>query len=292
MRQSAVRARLEIILAAALFSTGGAGIKLCSLSSWQVAGLRSAAAALVLALMRPAPTRRWSWRALAVGAAYASTMILFVLGNKLTTAANTIFLQSTAPLYVVAVSPWLLHEPIRRRDLLFMTALAAGLSLFFVGIVPPAASAPDPLRGNVVAALSGVTWAATILGLRWMASSGGNRTSINSALVTGNLITVLVCVPIGLPLASIGTTDWLIVAYLGFIQVGLAYVCLSKGVRHVPALEASLLLLVEPVLNPIWAWIVQGERPGPWSLAGGAVILLATAIKTWSDAPARAQPRL
>src|SRR6185436_18210309 len=107
------RARLLLIAAAALFSTGGAAIKATSLTGWQVASFRSAVAAAALAAFLPGARRRWTWGTVAVGAAYAATMVLFVLSNKLTTAANTIFLQSTAPLYLLLLGPWLLHEPIR-----------------------------------------------------------------------------------------------------------------------------------------------------------------------------------
>ncbi len=280
-------ARLQLLAAALLFSTGGAGIKLCAFSSWQVAGLRSAAAGVVLLAAMRGSARRWSWRALPVGVAYAATMILFVSGNKLTTAANTIFLQSTAPLYVLLLGPRLLGESVRRRDLPFMAALACGLALFFVGVDPSLASAPDPLRGNAIAALSGTTWALTVLGLRWASRGAGGDAS--AALVIGNALTVLACLPGALPLAAGTPVDWLIIAYLGVFQVGLAYVCLTAGVRRVQAAEASMLLLLEPVLNPVWAWAVHGEFPGAWALVGGAVIVLSTAAKTWIDAGARRQ---
>jgi DME family drug/metabolite transporter len=285
---TATVSRLLLLAAALLFSTGGAAIKLCRLSGWQVASFRSGIAAMVLLLIVPAPQRRWSWRGLAIGTPYAATMILFVLANKLTTAANTIFLQSTAPLYIVLIAPWLLHEPTRHRDLMFMGALAAGLALFFVGTDPVFATAPDPLRGNLIAALSGVAWALTLVGLRWMATTDGtgNATrggSAGAALVSGNLLAFIACLPASLPVGSSRVADWIVLAYLGCFQIALAYVCVTAGVRHVPALEASLLLLLEPVLNPLWAWSVHGERPGAWSLAGGALILAATAVKIWNE---------
>src|SRR5436190_1260690 len=131
------RSRLEILAAAALFSTGGAAIKACALTGWQVASFRSGMAALAVLAMVPAARRIPGPRAIAVGAAYATTLILFVRANKLTTAANTIFLQSTAPLYVLLLAPWLLRERPRRRDLAFMAAMAIGLTLFFVGEEAP-----------------------------------------------------------------------------------------------------------------------------------------------------------
>ncbi|MBI3949108.1 MAG: DMT family transporter [Acidobacteria bacterium] len=273
--------RLQILATALLFSTGGAAIKATTLSSWQVAGFRSGVAALALVLMMPAARRAWSWRTVAIGTAYAATLIFFVRANKLTTAANTIFLQSTAPLYILLLAPLLLREPIRRRDVTFMAALAAGLGLLFVGVEPPVASAPDPMQGNFFAALSGVCYALTLTGLRWMGKQEERAAGSSlAALVSGNAIAFLVCLPWALPFTGGNTTDWIMVGYLGVFQIGLAYVLLTGAMRHVPALETSLLLLLEPVLNPVWAWLAHGEKPGAWSLFGGAIILLATTLKT------------
>jgi drug/metabolite transporter (DMT)-like permease len=279
--------RVRILLAAGLFSTGGAAIKSCGLSAWQVAGFRSGFAALALCLMLPGALGRWSLRTLAVGAAYGSTMLLFVLANKLTTAASAIFLQSTAPLYVLLFGPWLLAEPIRRRELLFMTALGFGLVLFFVGAEPRYASAPDPRQGNVIAALSGVAWALTVVGLRFAARGEAlGEEATGRALVAGNIMTLAACLPWSLPIGTSRPVDWLLVAYLGTFQVGLAYVFLAAGLRQVEALDAALLMIVEPVLNSLWAWAIHGESPGPWSLGGAAVILAATAGRAWLDARA------
>jgi drug/metabolite transporter (DMT)-like permease len=271
---SPTRARLLVLVGAVLFSSGGAGIKLCGLTSWQVASLRSGIAGLALLWLAPVARRDVDHRALLVGAAYAATMILFVLANKLTTAANAIFLQSTAPLYVLLLAPWLLGEPTRRGDLAVTAAMALGLALFFVGEQPRFASAPDPLRGNLVAALSGVTWALTVMGLRWLSREPARP--IGATLVAGNALACLICLPLALPVRGAAATDWLILAYLGVVQIALAYVLVSAGLRRLTALEGVLLLLLEPVLNPLWAGLLQGEFPGPWSIAGGAVVLGAT----------------
>jgi drug/metabolite transporter (DMT)-like permease len=129
---SPLAARLRLLLAAVLFSTGGAAIKAATLTGWQVASFRSGIAALAVWLLVPAARGRWSRRVLAVAAVYAATMVLFVVANKLTTAANTIFLQSTAPLYVLLAGPLLLGERVTRADLALMAAVAAGMALFFV----------------------------------------------------------------------------------------------------------------------------------------------------------------
>ena len=238
-RRAHESARLQCILSAVLFSTGGAAIKATSLGPFQVASFRSGVAALAMLLLLPAARRRWSARAVAVGLAYAATMVLFVSANKLTTAANTIFLQSSAPLYVLLLSPLVLKERVRRSDLGYMLILALGLGLFFVGVRAPDKLAPNPLLGNVLATLAGVTWALTVFGLRWLGQrepeKGGTR-----AVLLGNLVAFTACLPFALPVHGASVVDLGVVLYLGVFQIGLAYFFLMRGVEHVPALEASL----------------------------------------------------
>ncbi|HET6836610.1 MAG TPA: DMT family transporter [Gemmatimonadales bacterium] len=274
-------ARVQLLAAAVLFSTGGAAIKAADFTGWQIASFRSGLAALALWVMTPAARKGWTWQAGLVGVAYAGCLILFVLANRLTTAANTIFLQSTAPLYMLFLAPWLLQERVRREDLGFMLAVGAGLGLFFVGVEQPAASAPDPERGNLLALGSGFCWALAVCGLRWL--TAGRRGSPQAAVVSGNLTAFLVSLPMALPVGSHPIGDWAIIGYLGIFQIALAYVFVTNAIRHIPALEASVILLLEPVLNPVWAWLVQRETPGAWALLGGAIILGATTYKSWSE---------
>ena len=272
-----MRARLLLLATAVLFSTGGAAIKACTLSSWQVATLRSAFAVLALLIALPASRGRWTPGVLTVGASQAATMILFVTSTKLTTAANAIFLQSTAPLYVLVLAPLVLREPVRRTDVIFLGAFLAGLGTIFLGDDTPTATAPNPALGNAIAVASGVAWACTVVAFRWAARQGS---LFATALLGGNVIVTVVGLPRALPIVGATPTDWAIVAFLGVFQIGLAYVLLSRGLRDVPALEASILMLAEPVLNPVWTWLVHGERVGAATLAGGAIVLAATAAKT------------
>ncbi len=284
-------ARLEVLAAALIFSIGGAGIKACQLTSWQVAGFRSGIAAVTLLLLLPEARRGWNLRSALVGVAYAATVTLFVLANKLTTSANTIFLQSTAPLYILLLSPWLLREHIRARDVLVMLVVVLGMSLLFVGTEHPYATAPDPVRGNVLATLAGFTWALTLMGLRWMGRHQGNAASGSAApaVVIGNLMAFFLAAPFAFPVQAARPLDWAIITGLGTIQIGIAYIFLTKGMRHVRALETSMLLLLEPVLNPIWSWLIHGESPRAWSLLGGAIILGGTMAKSWMDSRGRGE---
>jgi len=146
------------------------------------------------------------------------------------------------------------------------------------------ATAPDPTRGNILALISGFCWALTVCGLRWLGSGDGNRGSAVAAVVSGNITAFLVAIPMALPLGSHSVGDWAVVVYLGVFQIAVAYVFVTSALKHVPALEASLILLIEPVLNPVWAWLFQGERPGAWAVLGGAIIVGSTVLKGWLDA--------
>jgi len=283
-----VKARLQLVLAALCFSTAGAAIKWCGFGPSQIAAIRALVAMLAILVLIPESRHGWSWRVGLVGVGYAAAGLLFVFANKLTTAANTVFLQATNPLFVVVLAPWLLGEPVTRADLRFMGVLALGLALLFVGGGQRQfATAPEPLLGNVLAAGSAVAWAFTVTGYRWLARQrsehGAGHGPIAAAAACGNLIVFLACLPAALPLAAGRPTDWVIVIYLGVFQLGLAYVFLSRAITRVPALEASLFLLVEPVLSPVWAWLAHGETPGPLAAIGGVVILAATALKSWRD---------
>lgn len=281
-----MKARWQLVLAALCFSTAGAAIKWCNFGPWQIASGRALVAMLAIVTLIPEARRLWTWRVALVGVGYAAAGLLFVFANKLTTAANTVFLQATNPLFVVLLAPWLLREPVRRADLAFMSALAVGLALLFVGGERRFATAPDPVLGNALAAGSAVAWAFTVTGYRWLARQASrDHGPIAAAAACGNLIVFLVCLPGALPLAAGRAVDWLIVVYLGVFQLGLAYVFLSRAITRLPAIEASLFLLTEPVLSPVWAWLAHGETPGPLAVVGGAVILTATALKSWTDTP-------
>jgi DME family drug/metabolite transporter len=204
------------------------------------------------------------------------TLIFFILANKNTTAANAIFLQAAAPLYLLILAPLLLKEPVRKADLVAMAAIARGLALVMSGADAPTTISPNPKLGNAMAVLSGVALAFTTIGLRWLGGMEGGETRKDAVLVCGNLLTFLVCIPMGLPIAGVQAVDWMLIAYLGVVQIGVAYYLVMRGLRGVPAVEASLLMMIEPALNPIWVWLIHGEAPGSRALAGGALILAAS----------------
>jgi drug/metabolite transporter (DMT)-like permease len=271
------------LAAALLFSTGGAGIKVASFDASQVSTLRSGIAAIALTLWLRGRIR-WSWRISAAGIVYAAMLTLFVTATKLTTAANAIFLQSTAPLYLLVLSPLLLGERFRPRDLAFLGALAVGMVFCIAGRPPATATAPNPVLGDWLGAASGFVWALTLVTLRYVGRDDTVGGSTVSAVIAGNAFACLAALPIAWPLPAAPAAEWATLVYLGVFQIGLAYVFLAGAVRRLPALETSLLLLLEPVLNPIWTWMVRGENPGRWTIAGGAAIIAATAIKLIHEA--------
>lgn len=273
--------RLRLALTAVLFSTGGAAIKWCAFTGWQLAGFRALIAGGVLVALIPESRRGWTRRTLLVSCAYAVTTLLYVQANKHTTAANTIFLQSTSPLFILALAPWLLSERVSRRDLVHMALMLGGMSLFFAGEDRAYATAPNPFLGNILAAACAVTWAFTVIGYRWVVKHGGH---VATAAVGGNLIACLVALPLAVPLQRGTPQDWVTVAYLGSVQLGLAYVFFARAVPQLAALEVSLLLLIEPVLNPIWAWLVHGEAPRALALVGGVIILTVAVLRSVYDA--------
>lgn len=271
---------LRVVAAAVLFSTGGAAIKTAAFSGMQVASLRSGIAAAALLLWARGRIT-WSWPTLGIATVYAATLLLSVTATKFTTSANATFLQSTAPLYIVLFAPLLLGERFRSRDLAYLAALAAGLAICFLQRPEATVTAPDPATGNMLGVISGFAWACTLMGLRW-GERHGPHVGL-SAVVVGNAMACVVGLPALSPLPSASAGEWATMAYLGAFQVGVAYIFLTGAVAHLPALDLSLLLLLEPVLNPIWTWLVRGEQPGAWTLAGGAIIVVATAVKALSD---------
>ncbi|MCL6644522.1 MAG: DMT family transporter [Dehalococcoidia bacterium] len=275
------RGLLAVLGAAVLWSTGGLFIKWVSLDALGVTMWRSAfAAATIWVLVRPRPV--WPWRVggltWAIAAAYALTLVMFVAATKLTTAANAIFLQYTAPVYLLFAGPLFLRERVTRLDIATVAVAFGGMSLFFVGRFEG-----DALGGNLLAAASGVTLAAMFLLLR---APGCARETRPVAMLLGNLLLVIVLVPVNLgrgetALFAPGLRDLAGLAFLGVFQIGFAYLLFAYAMRTVPALEASLIGMLEPVLNPVWVFLALGETPGWWAVLGGGIIIGAVSLRTW-----------
>ncbi len=267
-----------MVAAAIIWSTGGFFIKWTTLTGVELSFGRSLLAAVTVALF----TRREGFGLNAVTALasvlYAALLLLFVLATKETTAANAIFLQYTAPLYVLVLEPLFYNEKFRRRDLITVIFCVIGMSLFFVGKLRP-----QDVTGNLLALASGVCFAFYFLLLRHRRAREVNRAS---SVIYGNLLVVLIAAPAGLTAFShISVHDALSVAYLGVVQIGIAYTLFTLGMsRGIRSLDAGIVGYIEPVLNPIWVFLVLGERPSRWALLGGAIIVGAVIAHTTAKA--------
>ena len=258
------RGVLFAFLAGILWSLGGLFIKQVQWHPLAISGARSAIAALVLLAFIRRPRLTWSWAQVGAAIAYVGTVTLFVAANKLTTAANAILLQYAAPVYVALLGMWLLKERVTLLDWVAIAFVIGGMALFFF----------DKLTvggwwGNVLAIASGVTYATMIVLLRKQKDS-----SPAESVLIGNVLTALIGVPFmlqGLPSAS----SWLNLIFLGVFQLGLSYVLYSTAIKHITALEAILIPVIEPILNPVWVFLVLGEAPRPYAMIGGAIVLAA-----------------
>jgi DME family drug/metabolite transporter len=260
---------LFVLAAAVLWSTGGLFIKWVKVSGLELSFGRSLTAAITVAIFTKREGFGLNRVTAAASALYAALLILFVLATKQTTAANAIFLQYTAPVYLLIFEPLFYREKFRLRDLLTVAVCVAGMSLFFVGKLRP-----EDLSGNFLALASGLCFALYFLLLRHSKSRAVNRAS---SVIYGNLLVVLIAAPAGLAaLPTMSTHDVLSVVYLGVVQIGIAYtlftVAMARGVR---SLDAGIVGYIEPILNPIWVFLVIGERPSNWALLGGAIIIVA-----------------
>jgi drug/metabolite transporter (DMT)-like permease len=283
---------LRVLLAGALFASGGALLKSCDFPSLQRAGLRAGIAALALFVLLP-QARRWpNARILRLVLPYFGATGLFVIANTLTTSANAIFLQSTAPMWVLLLGPLLLRERATRRDLLVFVCIAAGMAMFFAAPATAQRTAPDPRTGDLFGIASGISFALLLLGMRWLSQHGPGETA--AALAWSNTIALplaFLLMPLAGQTPVAGTPhDWIVISVLGVFQVALAYVVLAGAIEHVPAARASLLLMVEPALNPAITFFVHGETPHAFAIAGGAAIVGGVALGSLLGRRATAVP--
>jgi drug/metabolite transporter (DMT)-like permease len=256
------KAVLFLVIAAVLWSTSGVLVKTLNWGALAILGGRSLFASLVfLVYLRRLPTQWTRWKILAAVGSIL-TQFLFVTSTKLTTAANAIFLQYTAPIYVVLFGYWFLREKPSRTDWVSMVVIFLGMALFFGDKL-----SAEGFYGNVLAVLSGLTSALMVVSFR--AQKDG--APAESALIA-SLFTAIIGIP-SLFQETWTVPDWLTVAYLGLFQIGLAFVFFTKGIKHIPALEANLLGTLEPVLNPLWVFLFLGEKMGTYALFGGLVVM-------------------
>ncbi|MBP1761530.1 MAG: rane protein [Firmicutes bacterium] len=262
------KAWLLLAATATMWSLGGLLIKSVNAHPLAIAGARGGIAAIVMLLILKKPQINWSFPQIGAALAYSATTILFVTATKTTTAANAILLQFTAPVYVAFLAAWLLKEKTRLYDWVTVFIVLGGMSLFFLDNL-----STDRIWGNIIAAGSGVTFALSTVFMR-MQKDGSPLESI----FLGNILTAV----IGLPFLSVSAPNahgWLLLLILGVVQLGIPYTLYAKAIKHAPALEAILILVIEPLLNPLWVFLMLGEKPGPLVLTGGAIVIAAVTIR-------------
>jgi drug/metabolite transporter (DMT)-like permease len=266
------KALVLLAVTASLWSIGGILIKSVALHPLAIAGVRSAIAGLVvLIFIRRLPKFNWSGAQIGATLCFVLTVTLFVTATKMTTAANAILLQYTAPIHVAILSWPLLGEKVRKKDWLALIAMTIGMTLFFYEDV-----APKYFWGNIIALCSGVSFAGIALFLRM--DKIGNPLS---TIFLGHLLTALVGLPflIGAETPDFSQTGILLA--LGVFQLGIPYILYGLAIRHVTALEAALIPVIEPVLNPIWVLLFLGEKPDMMALVGGVIVVTAVSVHSF-----------
>jgi drug/metabolite transporter (DMT)-like permease len=195
--------------------------------------------------------------------------VTFVIANRLTTAANAILLQYTAPVWVALFGAWFLGERTTRADGWAIAATFVGMGLFFA----------DELRltsliGNLIGAFSGICFAGVAILMRKQKDG-----SAVESIILGNLFAFVIGLPFIATAPTLPARGWILLFILGVVQLGLSYRLYAQAIRHVTALEAVLIPVIEPILNPVWVLLVVGERPGSLALLGGVIVLGAVTLR-------------
>lgn len=259
-----------LLAAAILWSLGGVLIKSIDWTPLAIAGSRSLIAIVVIGLVMPEVSRKISWRTLPGALAYAGTVVLFVIATKLTSAANAIFLQYTAPIYIAIISPWVLQERTKPLDWLLILVALCGVALFFVDQL-----SFEGLSGVVAALASGMSFAWLTVIMR-----RHRNESPESILLLGNVLTLVFASPWMFPIVNLERNGvWILL--LGVLQLAIPYLLYSRAIKHIRALDAAIISIIEPILNPIWVILIKGEPASRWSVIGGAIVLTTSLFRSF-----------
>ena len=260
---------LTLLAAAVFWSTSGVLIKLVSLHPMAIAGWRSLIAGIVIVgLCRRTLKVSWGIAPLVAAGCMGLFCICFVIATKLTTAANAIVLQYAASAYIAVLAPRILNEPTRRQDWLLLGLVVVGIGLFFLDDLTTTG-----FMGILVGLAGSIFWAGAMLFLR---KSRASSTAWPIAL--GNFMAAGICLPVMLRQMPTAV-DWLGLAGLGVVSLGVGYALFAYGIQRVRALEAVLIPAIEPLINPMWVFLATGEVPGTWACVGGALVLTAVTVR-------------
>lgn len=280
IQTSAAGSVLSLVFCALLWSTGGVLVKLVDWNPFAIAGARSFIGLItVCVLLRRLPSfavrdeadgsidRRGTLYLYIAAACYAGTMILYIVANKLTTAANTILLQYTDPIYIILFSPLILGEKNRKSDYVTVAGVVLGMVLFFADGL-----GSGRMLGNILAALSGTTWGFCTIYMRKLRRRGSQDAFMLAHIMTFlmGLPFILIC---GLPAQNAVLSSCVGLVILGIFQIGIPSILYARGIAGVRALSASFISMIEPLMNPVWVLLFMHEVPSVWTGVGGAVIL-------------------
>ena len=261
---------LAVFIAAVLWSSGGLFIKLISLDAMQLSFFRAGIAAITFALIFRKRILVINKFTLINSVFYSLVLISFVIATKTTTAANAIFLQATAPIYVLIFEPLLNKTKYEKSNIITVAVCFIGMLFFFIGELEP-----GHLEGNLVALFSGIMFAAFFLGMK-----KNDIKHQQSSIFFGNVLVTIISIPFILSLNGVSFDDFWMLGYLGVFQIAIAYAFFASGLKRVFAVEASIISMIEPVLNPVWVFFGYGEVPTFWAIIGGLIIVSAIVVKT------------
>jgi len=261
---------LFVFIAAFLWSSGGLLIKLITISPMQISFFRCTIAAITFAIIFRKKILQFNKLTFLNSVFYACVLISFVISTKLTTAANAIFLQATAPIYVLIFEPLINKTRYERINVVTIAICFIGMILFFVGKIEP-----GHFAGNMVALFSGLSFAAFFLGMK-----KNDHKYQRSSIFYGNVLVAIVCIPFLFSLQGLTFSNLWMVTVLGVFQIAIAYAFFASGLKRIIAVEASIISMIEPVFNPVWVFWGYGEVPAIPAIIGGLIIIGAIVVRT------------
>ena len=262
---------IEMLTCAALWSIAGIFIKLVPWNGFAVAGMRSLVAGMTIYLCMRLMGFSYvlNRRTLTAGFFPGCTYLCFVVANKLTTAANAIVMQFTSPVFIVIYSMLFFHKKVRKQDVAVVLCTMLGIALFFVDQL-----APGYVLGNLVGIAAGMFMAGMFVTVGEIEPE-----ERFSGILNGQILTFLVGLPFFLVTKPALTATALIsILILGVFQLGISYVLYVRSTRYCPPLACNLLGALEPLLNPVWVFLFDGERPGLFALLGSVVVIVSITL--------------
>lgn len=274
---------IYISFTAFLWSTSGFFIKYLSIGAFQISFFRSGIAAITILTISLLRRKKFRFEFDTVSnfasVFYAGILILFVIATKMTTAANAIFLQFTAPIYLVVLEPLFLKTKFESRNIITILICIAGMVLFFFGKLEIGS-----IYGNLIAICSGICFAMFSLLIKYKKVKHKSENTISSA-ITGNALVAVIAFIIIFPNLSLSLNETLCLLYMGSIQIGISYMIFNEGIKYVSATESMIIATLEAIFNPIWVFIGIGETPSIYSIFGGVIIFGAIMWRNLSVKP-------